>query len=87
MNVTTSPSEINWSKVEYPLEVYVSLESDQEVLIRITLNYSSQKYHAEIDLVEEETRKIRRHLTTLFSRPAPDECLQEAYQYLHSSDS
>jgi hypothetical protein len=63
---------------EYPKDYFVRLEDDEFREGRISVNKSGTEYMAEIDIVQKESRKIWRHVKSIYSRPTEHDALEDA---------
>lgn len=66
----------------YPKEHFVRIENEPDFLGRITVNLVFGKFNAEIDIVQEESRKIFRHVNILYGKEDEQEAIDAAMQYL-----
>lgn len=66
----------------YPKEHFVRIENEPDFLGRITVNLVYGKFNAEIDIVQEESRKIFRHVNILYGKEDEQEAIDAAMQYL-----
>lgn len=70
------------NKKEYPQDYFVTLENDQHCLGRITLNLHGYDFAVEVDIVQKESRKIRKHVDTLYKIDNHEDALQLGVQRL-----
>jgi hypothetical protein len=67
---------------QYPKEHFVVIENEPDFLGRITINKINEKYCAEIDIVQEESRKIFKHVNILYDREDELDAIDSAMQVL-----
>lgn len=73
-------------KTEYPQEFYIKIDNNENLLGRITLNSIRSKFHIEIDIVFNESKKIFKHIGQEFeiedSQEAVDLGVMKLSRYL-----
>jgi len=69
-------------KIEFPKEYFVEIESDEYREGRISVNKLNDGFMAEIDIVQIETRKIWKHVKSIFGRETAHDALEDASYYL-----
>lgn len=67
----------------FPQEHYIELKGlSPYIVARINITEQGSRYHAEIDLVLQESGKIYQHVTMLYDQEDPRETLDLAVHYL-----
>ena len=66
----------------YPKEHFVKIENEPDFLGRITVNQVFGQFNAEVDIVQEESRKIFRHVNILYNKEDEQEAIDAAMQVL-----
>lgn len=69
-------------KESYPKEHFVRIENEPNFLGRITVNHVFGQFNAEIDIVQEESRKIFKHVNILYNKEDEQEAIDAAMQVL-----
>ncbi len=68
--------------MEYPHEILIQLEADENFVGRITLNKLSATFNVEVDIINIESRKIFRHVGMLYKIYEHDEAVEVGVQLL-----
>jgi len=69
-------------KEEYPEDLYIKLNGEENFLGRITVNKQGKFFSAEIDIVLKESKKIFKHVDILYKYNDKDEVIHWAIQRL-----
>jgi hypothetical protein len=76
---------------EYPCELFVPFEGDEFYEGRLTLNLLNKGYSVEVELVQKESKKIVKAITTLYhldsEQEACDRGMQELATFVRSASS
>lgn len=67
---------------DYPCEYFVPFEGDDFHEGRLTVNFVNQSHCVEVDLIQKESKKILRHLNTLYRLDSEQEALDQGMQEL-----
>ncbi len=67
---------------DFPKEFFVEIETDDFREGRISVNQIEDGFMAEIDIVQIETRKIWKHVKSIFGRESAHDALEDASYYL-----
>jgi hypothetical protein len=68
--------------MEFPVEYFIKLESQDFLLGRLTVNKLNQAFWVEIDIVQKESRKIWAHVGDLHGTVDLDEAIDKSVQTL-----
>lgn len=70
-------------KNSFPQEHYIELKGlSPYIVARINISEQANRYHAEVDLVLQESGKIYQHVTMLYNQEDARETLDLAVHYL-----
>ncbi len=67
---------------DYPCEYLVKIENEPFILGRITVNKLTDSFFIEIDLIQKDSRKILKHLESIYDLDDDEEGLREAFEKL-----
>jgi len=70
----------NPGSYHYPRELYLEIQNNPHLLGRLTLVKGESCFHVEVDLVFEESKKIYRHIASLFNQLEEQEAIDLAMQ-------
>ena len=68
--------------MDYPKDFFVRLEGENFLDGRITVNWSKQGFSVEVALVQKESRKIHKHIDTLYYFSEEREAIDRGVQRL-----
>lgn len=68
--------------VQYPLEKLVEFSNDPYFLGRITVNKVKEVFYVEVDIVQKESFKIYKHISTLYNLESGEDALAIGYREL-----
>jgi hypothetical protein len=68
--------------MEFPAEYFIKLEGQGFLLGRLTVNKLNQSFWVEIDIVQNESRKIWAHVADLHGITELDEAIDKSVQTL-----
>jgi predicted transcriptional regulator len=66
----------------YPRELYLEIQNNPHLLGRLTLIKAQKHFHVEVDLVFLESKKIYRHINSLYNLSEEQEAIDLAMQKL-----
>ena len=73
--------------MDYPKDFFVRLEGENFLDGRITVNWSKQGFSVEVSLVQKESRKIHKHIDTMYyfleEREAIDRGVQRLARFIN----
>ena len=73
--------------MDYPKDFFVRLEEENFLDGRITVNWSKQGFSVEVALVQKESRKIHKHIDTMYyfleEREAIDRGVQRLARFIN----
>ena len=73
--------------MDYPKDFFVRLEGENFLDGRITVNWSKQGFSVEVALVQKESRKIHKHIDTMYyfleEREAIDRGVQRLARFIN----
>jgi hypothetical protein len=69
---------------EYPEENYIELENNPYLMGRITIHAVKENYHAEVDIIHQESHKIFKHVGIIYRQSSPEEALITGVQRLRT---
>ncbi len=68
------------SQTQYPRELYLEIQNNPHLIGRLTIIKVSLCFHVEVDLVFSESKKIYRHVTSIFNQDDEQEAVDLAIQ-------
>jgi len=68
--------------MEYPKDFFIKLEGENFLDGRLTVNSSKKGFSVEVSLVQKESRKIHKHIDSLYYFPEEREALDQGVQCL-----
>lgn len=66
----------------YPVEKYIDLENNPNLLGRITIHHVKEDFHAEVDIILRESHKIFKHVDIVYRQYSAEEALITGVQRL-----
>jgi hypothetical protein len=67
---------------EFPQEKYIELDNNPYLLGRITIHQVKEDYHAEVDIIHQESHKIFKHIEIVYGQLSAEEALITGIQRL-----
>ena len=67
---------------DYPREKYIELENNPYLLGRITIHQVKEDFHAEVDIIHQESHKIFKHVAIVYQQQSAEEALITGIQRL-----
>ncbi len=67
---------------EFPHEEFINFEGEPDFLGRITILKVHSGYNAEVDIVQQETKKIYKNVTIVYNQSTALEALEQGIQKL-----
>jgi serine phosphatase RsbU (regulator of sigma subunit) len=75
---------ISFFVTNYPVEKYIELERNPYLLGRITIHHVKEDFHAEVDIIYQESHKIFKHIDIVYRQYSAEEALIIGVQRLRT---